>query len=116
VSISRNVNIVAVGSSNYDKIGENFNGMVRVFDFTNASNNEFVLDNFKIYPNPASDILNISLESNLVFEKAVLYNNLGQIVKEANQEVVDVSALAKGIYFVEVTTNQGKATKKVIIK
>lgn len=117
VSISRNVNIIAVGSSGYDKIGENSNGMVRVFDLTKtASSNKFVLDNFNIYPNPASDILNISLESNLVFEKAVFYNNLGQIVKEANQEVINVGELAKGIYYVEVTTNQGKATKKVIIK
>lgn len=115
VSLSSDGNTVATGAPSNHTNGIH-SGQVRVFNLTTASSNKFVLDNFKIYPNPASDILNISLESNLVFEKAVFYNNLGQIVKEANQEVVDVSALVKGIYFVEVTTNQGKATKKVIIK
>lgn len=112
-SLSGNGKTLVMGSS----MNSQNNGKVRVYDVEGlASSNQFVLDNFNIYPNPASDILNISLESNLVFEKAVIYNNLGQIVKEANQEVINVSELAKGIYFVEVTTNKGKAIKKVIIK
>lgn len=112
-SLSGDGKILVMGSS----MNSQNNGKVRVYDVEGlASSNKFVLENFNIYPNPASDILNISLESNLVFEKAVIYSNLGQIVKEANQEVINVSMLAKGIYFVEVTTNQGKATKKVIIK
>lgn len=116
VSLSADGNTVAIGAKNNSEIFEDA-GQLRVYDLTKtASSNQFVLDNFNIYPNPTSDILNISLESNLVFEKAVVYNNLGQIVKEANQEVINVSELAKGIYYVEVTTNQGRATKKVIIK
>lgn len=113
ISISKDASTVVIGNSAIS----NQTGSAKVYDLTKtASSNKFVLDNFNIYPNPASDILNISVENNLVFEKAVFYNNLGQIVKEANQEVIDVSALAKGIYFVEVITNRGKATKKVIIK
>lgn len=116
VSLTADGTRVAIGSHANDGNG-NESGHVRVYDLLKtASSNKFVLDNFNIYPNPTSDILNISLENNLIFEKAVLYNNLGQIVKEANQEVIDVSTLAKGIYFVEVTTNKGKANKKVIIK
>lgn len=113
ISISKDATTVVIGAPAVS----NQTGSVKTYDLTKtASSNQFVLDNFNIYPNPASDILKISLESNLVFEKAVIYNNLGQIVKEANQEVINVSELAKGIYYVEVTTNQGKATKKVIIK
>ncbi|WP_235831891.1 T9SS type A sorting domain-containing protein [Paenimyroides viscosum] len=115
VCLSSDGNTVAAGAVSNDDNGWD-SGLVRVFDLTTASSNKFVLDSFNIYPNPTSDILNISLENNIVFEKAVLYNNLGQIVKETNHEVINVSELAKGIYFVEATTNQGKATKKVIIK
>lgn len=112
-SLSGNGKTLVMGSS----MNSQNNGKVRVYDVSGlASSNKFVLDNFNIYPNPVSDILNISLENNLVFEKAIFYNNLGQIVKEENQEIINVSTLAKGIYFLEVSTNQGKATKKLVIK
>lgn len=113
LAISSDGMIAAIGSP-AGTIGNT--GVVQVYNLSTLSSNKFVLDNFSIYPNPTSNIVNISLENNLVLEKAIFYNNLGQIVKEANQEVVDVSALAKGVYFVEVTTDQGKASKKVIIK
>lgn len=51
----------------------------------------------------------------MVLEEVTIYNNLGQVVKKASESVIDVSQLAKGLYFVEVTTNQGKATKKVVV-
>ena len=106
---------MAIGAP-YNNGNGNGSGHVRVYDISNLlSNNEFVLENFNIYPNPTSDILNISLENNLVLENVTIYNNLGQIVKTANKNVIDVSELAKGLYFVEVTTNQGKATKKVVV-
>ena len=50
-----------------------------------------------------------------MLQEVTIYNNLGQVVKTATENIIDVSQLAKGLYFVEVTTNQGKATKKVII-
>lgn len=123
VSISADGNIVAVGAPyvygavnnpTYPTYDE---GYVQVWDYSKAlSTNESVLENFNIYPNPTSDILNISLENNLVLEQVTIYNNLGQVVKATTENVIDLSDLAKGLYFVEVTTNQGKATKKVIVK
>ena len=108
VSISSNGDTVAVAATG--------SGKVRVYDISNLSSNEFVSQNFNIYPNPTSDVLNISLENNLVLQEATIYNNLGQVVKTATENVIDVSQLAKGLYFVEVTTDQGKATKKVVVK
>jgi len=116
VSISADGNTLAIGAPRIDIDGTG-PGYVQVFDLTKlASNNEFVSQNFEIFPNPTSDILNIILENNLVLEEVTIYNNLGQIVKTATENVIDVSHLAKGLYFVEVTTNQGKASKKVIVK
>lgn len=115
VSISSDGNKVAIGAFRNSSNGS-MSGAARVFDITNLlSSSEFVQQKFSIYPNPTSDILNISLENNLILEQVIIYNNLGQIIKTATERVINVSHLAKGLYFVEVTTNQGKATKKVIV-
>ncbi len=116
VAISSDGNKVAIGAYRNSSNGS-MSGTARVYDIKNLlSNNEFVQQNFNIYPNPTSDVLNISLENNLVLEHVTIYNNLGQVVKTATENVIDVSHLAKGLYFVEVTTNQGKATKKVVVQ
>lgn len=117
VSLSANGTKIVIGSPHYSSAGYGFTGLVRVYDLTSIlAINNFVSDNFKVYPNPTSDILNITLESNLVLEQVTIYKNLGQVVKKSSENVIDVSHLAKGLYFVEVTTNQGKATKKVVVK
>lgn len=116
VSVSSDSSTLAIGAP-YNNGNGNGSGHVRVFNLSGIlSNNEFVLQNFNIYPNPTSDILNINLENNLVLEQVTVYNNLGQVVKKATENVINVSQFSKGLYFVEVTTNQGKATKKVIVK
>src|SRR5690606_31784251 len=90
---------------------------IRVYDISGIlSTNNFISESFDVYPNPVSDVLNIRMKNNLSLEKITVYNNSGQIVKTAQQNTVDVSNLSSGVYFVEITTNQGIATKKVIVK
>jgi len=90
---------------------------IMVFDIQGIlSSNTFVLENFNIYPNPTTDILNIELKENLTLEKVLIYNTNGQLVKETAEKTINVSGFAKGIYNVQVLTNQGKATKKIIVK
>jgi len=93
------------------------NGYAKVYDLSGVlSSDKFTKTSFTIYPNPATDVLNISLENDVLLENVTIYNNLGQKIKSLKQNTVDVSTLAKGLYFVEVTTNQGKASKKVIVE
>ncbi|MCB5987342.1 leucine-rich repeat protein, partial [Flavobacterium psychrophilum] len=81
------------------------------------SNHSFAIEsNLKIYPNPVSEILNIALQEGLQLEKVNFYNTLGQLIKTTNHSEINVSSFAKGNYFVEVMTNQGKATKTIIIQ
>ena len=88
-----------------------------VFDIQGIlSSDTFVLENLNIYPNPTTDILNIELKENLSLEKVLIYNTTGQLVKETSDKTINVSPFAKGIYNVQVLTNQGKATKKIIVK
>ncbi|WP_052200116.1 leucine-rich repeat domain-containing protein [Flavobacterium psychrophilum] len=81
------------------------------------SNHSFAIEsNLKIYPNPVSEILNIALQEGLQLEKVNFYNTLGQLIKTTNHSEINVSSFAKGNYFVEVITNQGKATKTIIVQ
>jgi hypothetical protein len=69
----------------------------------------------KLYPNPASDIVNIELSNNQSVNKATINNLLGQtIMTFENTSVLEVSSLAKGTYFVTVETDSGRETKKII--
>ena len=115
VAISSDGTVVAMGAPRAYENGLK-TGHVRVYDYSTASSDSFVLENFNIYPNPATDVLNISLDDNLILEKVTIYNSLGQVVKTSKDAVVNVENMVSGVYFVEVITNQGKATKKVIKK
>ncbi|WP_034101023.1 leucine-rich repeat domain-containing protein [Flavobacterium psychrophilum] len=81
------------------------------------SNHSFAIESaLKIYPNPVSEILNIALQEDLQLEKVNFYNTLGQLIKTTNHSEINVSSFAKGNYFVEIMTNQGKATKTIIVQ
>ncbi|WP_034101020.1 leucine-rich repeat domain-containing protein, partial [Flavobacterium psychrophilum] len=81
------------------------------------SNHSFAIESaLKIYPNPVSEILNIALQEDLQLEKVNFYNTLGQLIKTTNHSEINVSSFAKGNYFVEIMTNQGKVTKTIIIQ
>lgn len=72
---------------------------------------------FSFYPNPVSDVLNIS-SSMLSYETAV-YNIQGQRVSQrtvqSGNSQLDYSAYASGIYFVQIT-EAGKTTTLKVIK
>jgi len=102
-------------ANNYE--GKGPSAGVRVYDISGIlSSDTFVLENFNIYPNPTTDILNIELDNSLTLEKVLIYNTSGQLVKETTEKAINVSAFAKGVYNVQIVTNQGKATKTIIIK
>lgn len=64
--------------------------------------NEMVKETFAIYPNPTTDVLNITKVSNKA--KFEIHNAVGQIVKagEINNNQVRVSELVKGAYIITV--------------
>jgi len=116
VSLSSDGSIVAIGAPGND--GNGFNsGRVRVYDLSAVlSSDSFVLNNFTVYPNPTTEILNISLNTNLILKQVNIYNTIGQLLQTENKQQINISSLAKGSYFVEVITNQGKATKTMVVQ
>jgi Flp pilus assembly pilin Flp len=116
VSLSSDGSILAIGAYLNDGNGSN-SGHVRVYDLTAIlSSDSFVQSNFILYPNPSNGIINIALENNLQLEKVSVYNQLGQLVKTAETNIINTKELAQGTYYIEVVTNQGKATKKIIVE
>jgi hypothetical protein len=67
---------------------------------------------FKIFPNPANNILTI--QSKMPVENVKIYTAQGVLVNEVFTNNIDLSGLSAGIYFVEVTVDGKSATKKFI--
>lgn len=72
-----------------------------------------------IFPNPADDQVNISMDSELVNAYLVLYNATGQAIKQepitATVHELDMKPLPSGIYFIQLHADD-KISKWKIIK
>ena len=96
------------------------NVMVRMnFDPSLSGLEEVNLNTFKVYPNPASEEININ--SNKIFNAVITISDFtGKIVKETVMNglncSVNTSELNNGIYFVTITDGISVANEKVVIK
>jgi endoglucanase len=83
---------------------------------TVLSTNDFETSKARIYPNPATNLLNI--ESEISIEKVTVNNILGQevISKTPNAELVtlDVSSLQVGVYIVKTSINGNVSSTRFI--
>jgi aminopeptidase N len=80
-------------------------------------NENFELENaIVLYPNPGTDIVHIQMPSSVGFEKAVIYNSLGQKVAENNTVDFSVSQLSSGVHYIDILTTEGAYHKKFIKK
>ncbi len=73
---------------------------------------------FKLFPNPATDL--VTIKSDKTIENIKIYNQIGQLVavfQPNNSETVfSTSSYAAGIYFVEVKTENGTLTSRLLKK
>ena len=73
-----------------------------------------LLEDFKLYPNPVRNTLIIKLAEAL--EKIEVYSILGRKVLENNTSTINVSNLSSGLYLLKVYTQDGKVGVKRFIK
>lgn len=70
---------------------------------------------FTVYPNPTNG--SIQIESNAVIDDITLYNTAGKIIKKFNTQnnTLNISTLAKGVYMLTITSGNTISTKKIIV-
>ncbi|HET6226297.1 MAG TPA: T9SS type A sorting domain-containing protein [Bacteroidia bacterium] len=64
-----------------------------------------------MYPNPCVDKLNIEV---LQLTKVSIFDVTGKVVLQSTQSEIDVRDLAKGLYFVHITTKNGETVKRLV--
>ena len=90
---------------------------IKVVYNTTASSAEFFTENFNMYPNPVTDILNIESKNGLNASEIKITDMTGKVVKvQKDVTSINVSDLSAGTYLIDITTNEGKATSKFIKK
>lgn len=73
---------------------------------------DFVINDFKLYPNPVQEILFIKSQQQI--ERVSIYNLQGQLINETKNIQIDVSLLSSGIYFVSIIINGKNSINKFI--
>jgi len=74
-----------------------------------------LLSQVSLFPNPATDIVNIQLPNTVEMKSIAVYDVLGKVVvNSATNNQINVSQLNHGVYMVNIETNQGTVTKKII--
>lgn len=88
----------------------------RAINVTVLSTGETKIESFAVYPNPATDVLNITKVSNKA--KFEIHNAVGQIVKagEINNNQVRVSELVRGTYIITINDKGVSESVKFIKK
>ena len=81
--------------------------------------------NLQVYPNPASNMLNVSfnMDQNQSFG-IKLISTTGQVVYQENTSnfsgnyvnSIDLSGISKGVYFLNISNETGTVNKKVVVK
>lgn len=94
-----------------------------VLDPTIAINEIDFVNGVNVFPNPASDVLNINFELNSVQNVEIsLYSIDGKVVNAISNststvsEAINTSKLDAGVYILDVTTDAGKFTTNVVVK
>ena len=94
-------------------------------DIASSSFSDFQINNLFIYPNPSSDIFNITFNSETIQDLSIRILNVvgAEVYRENRQEFVgeyikqiSLDKYGKGIYFLEIETNTGVINKKIILQ
>ncbi|MBL3658796.1 glycosyl hydrolase [Fulvivirga sediminis] len=122
---ARYVRITITGASGYTGTWSSLTefDIVENSSNTTAKSGNAMLENadngMKIYPNPASDVLNVNLSDDYSGAELSIYNNFGRMVmkKDALQakDQINISALQAGIYYIKIS-HQGREENYSFIK
>lgn len=78
-------------------------------------------EQFNLYPNPATDRVNITNNENYLVNQVVIYDVTGkqlstQTFNNESEIQLNIENLASGVYMLHIETNEGTAVKKLVKK
>ena len=83
---------------------------------------KFLLNSFDVFYNPNDKLIKIKFTSDEAFV-IKLINSSGQLIEQEQHNSIgefnksyNMTGYSKGIYYLQITTKQGNATKKVVIE
>ena len=74
---------------------------------------DFNLEHSVLYPNPVNSKLFISSPGNII-DEVEISNSLGQNIKKSNNNIIDISDLSSGVYFIRLISGSKAVVKKII--
>ena len=111
---------LAVTSNRYDNIKVTALSSVPP-EVINLSTNEVLSNSFNLYLNPASNVVNITNNENMLVNQVAIYDTAGKLIntQNFNEQIeiqLNVENLANGTYMLHLQTNEGTAVKKLVKK
>lgn len=102
-------------------------------DVGNFPNNNIILDllgtdnlavdtqelenNISLYPNPVNNRLNVEVSNSIEITSATMFDVLGKAnAVKLNDGVINTASLSAGVYILQLETNEGTLTKKIVKK
>jgi hypothetical protein len=71
----------------------------------------------KLHPNPANDVIHLSLPENIVLEEVLIHNSTGQtLFVTQSKKTLNISDLNPGLYILEIQTDKGVFQSKFLKK
>lgn len=99
----------------YTKFGNCIDGTKLNFKSLSIQDIETAASLITLYPNPSSNQIQIANLSNLNIISCSIKDITGKLIsKQSNSKSIDISMLPNGLYFVEIHTDKGLLTKKII--
>lgn len=82
--------------------------------------NDNKINEVKLYPNPATNSITIEFENNKT-NSIQFYNIAGQLTinksfSGSRKQIIDLSNIPQGIYFIRISNDSGQLTRKIIIQ
>ena len=81
----------------------------------------FLAEKFNLYPNPATNVVNITNSENMLVQQIAVYDTAGKLIKTENYNnqpeiQLNIEHLPSGTYMLHIKTNEGTAVKKLVKK
>ena len=113
-SLSENTNYMVKSANNCYNFDQN-----PVFNYQKTAVNSLNEKGFKLYPNPASDIITIIQDGKGKAHLKIsdLGGRLTEIYELYEPEVqIDISDLSKGVYFFDLINEEGRTVRMVVVE